>query len=108
MNVKSLLITVPDFENEFIMIAVLVYWIVFTSIIEEWFWRNFMWGVLYNDRAFEKFWIAASWGLMYCAVVFFNTSIQPALIIGVLLLITGYILAPFVRYEWSYSGMIYL
>ena len=38
VSIKPILLQIPDYENEWIMMILIVYWIVFTAIIEEWFW----------------------------------------------------------------------
>ena len=70
MSIKSIFQNIPLFENEWLMMLIIIYWVVFTAIMEEWYWRNFVWGVMYNDRTLEKVYLAATWGLMYSAIVF--------------------------------------
>ena len=69
---------------------------VFVAIIEEWFWRNYMWGFLYNDRILEKLFLALVWGTMYAAILLNNRGWLAAIVFEVLLFIVGYVLAPIV------------
>ena len=107
-DIKGILITIHLPDNVWLLALVLAYWVVIVAIIEEWFWRNYMWGFLYNDRFLEKLFIALVWGTMYAAVLLNNRGWLAAIVLEIILTIVGYILAPVIRWKWSFSATAYI
>lgn len=108
VDLKSLFLEIPFSEYLSLQIIMVIYWVLPTAIIEEWFWRNYIWGVLYNDRFLEKLWIALTWASMYSMSLLYHSGWIPCIAFCVISGVVGYLLAPFIRYTWSYSAMIYL
>ncbi len=105
LDLQSVLSGIEAPDNTILLILLLIYWVIFASYIEEWFWRLYYWEVLYSDRIFDRLWIALTWGLMYAVIMFTSADIISAVITWVVLSIVGYILSPIIRHEWSWNSM---
>ena len=82
-----------------------IYWIIFASYIEEWFWRMYNWEVQYSNKLFDRIWIACTWGLMYAVIMFQSDGVMSAVIVWVVLSIVGFIFSPVIRIEWGWNSM---
>ena len=101
---KGTLTSVKDAGSVILNILLGIYWVLLVPYIEEWFWREWIWHNLYIDRIWEKIWVALTWGTMYAALLLAGGGASGAIACAVILAIIGYLLAPLIRYEYSYNA----